>query len=360
MVRSLSYMEISTFQAHQKKISEIFLKKTVIFLIASIASFVIGYYFWQIIYEKNFSAYPFFLAAILISAIIFNITSLAVGSYRFLILYSIIGTVLLYFPLFLNWGSVLKNIWIFIACFFISAALWLWGSRKIKNEAANIIKIKWWKIGSCGLKFFFWSLTFVIAALLYFSPQFKLGLLINENSFNKILQSATPAVKYFIPNFNWNMTVDEFIQKQAEQQLSGQKPKTETYLKQLSDLGVVPEYAFVGENINKMLATINNQSIAEQYKEGLSSKLGIKISGQEKLNEFTYTMALSQYRKASLKTQNYILVAIIAIIALTAKSVSIVLGWIALITGFLIYELLIANGFLKITSANTLKEKVEL
>lgn len=355
-------MDIATAPAKHEKISKLFLKKITIFAATFVAALFSGYSFWQIIYLGNLNFYPYLILAVAASAIIFYLSSLVIDSYKFLILLSTTATALFCFSWILNSETYLKNFQISIIAFFASLLFLAAGSRQIKRESNDLLKIRWWRIGRRGLKYFFWAITIIIAISLYFSPYGKLELLLNQDNFNKLLNSSTPVIKMFFLDFSWDATIDDLIENQLQRLLSQSKESSkEIYLKQLSELGISPDYVFKKEGPEKLSAAMGGKSpTIEQYKKDLSEKLGIKISGNEKINELAYNLTFSRYYKFSPKIQNYTTIIIIALISLTVKSVSIILIWLILIVGFLIYELLISNGFLVIKTENAIKEKVEL
>lgn len=356
-------MEQITVAEKRKKVSVLFLKNLAIFIANIIIPAFFGYYLWQIIDAGAFNAYPYLIIAAILLALLFYLTAISAPSFKTTCPFLLIMLLFSCCGWFINWQTYLQNIKISLAAFLIAFLLLLLGNHKIKGEVKNLVKIKWWRIGKSGLRYFFWAMIIIMSVSIYFSPQTKLEVLINESHFNKILDSSRPIIKFFIPDFNWNSTVDGFIKKQIEKNIPASPSLSrEDYLKKLAEMGVPLEYAYVKKNgsTQLQLGAPDISAATKQYKDSLSLKLGFKITGSEKLNELAYKIIFSEYRKLSDKAKNYASIGLIIVIALTVKTLAIILEWLTLIFGFFVYELLISSGFFKIKTENVLKEKISL
>lgn len=208
----------------------------------------------------------------------------------------------------------------------------MWGNFAGKREMENLFKIKFSRISKEALPKAILGLA-VFSSVAFYSNLEKVirekkEQFISPVIFNKVLAPAVPAVKKFLPEFDFSLSVDELADKLAESQIE-KNPQTK----------LLP-------------ASTQNQlvrQVAGDFKRQVASLLGGSYDKTAKISVVIYQFLMEEIGTLSVNMQSFVAVVIALLVFLTIISLSFVFRFLAAGVSWMIYQAFLVVGLIHIS-----------
>ena len=295
----------------------------------------------------GFSALLILTLALLFFLINFVFESLFSQSLRWpmIILQSIAITVGVYLanPIgFISWQLV----------WFIFFVLFFWFSRNLIQVAAeSMMKLRWHSMTRKGLAQLVTALTLFLSIslgiLLWQQPADKM--FISESGLTSFLNSGNFIGRLYIKNLDWKMKIDDFLWAVTEKTVNS---SLETVLgKNLQSLPA--------DYVTKQKQALIEKSIPDLKKQ-ISQLVGAPISGSESIGHVAYEFISIKYRALPPNVRQIIIAVLVILFFFALRFVAAIFSLIAIILGYLFYEILLALGFVHVIYETRTKESLIL
>jgi len=234
-----------------------------------------------------------------------------------------------------------------VGVFFLLLAAGLHRGRAVMT---NSVRIKFFLIVRPMLPKAFTGFFIFISIVVYLS-YFQWSTF-NENVARRLsdelVNAANPALQVWVPGISVAGTLDEFLYSVAESQLKqerGSPLELESTFHQLP----VPEQAKVIAAAREQLKTVVAQAIGP-------------VQGDESVKDIVFR-ALKEYTE-DIRTRTdltpFIGVGVVLLVFTTLKSLSFVMRWVIELLGLILYKVLMAVGFARITRIDAKRETIVL
>jgi len=213
----------------------------------------------------------------------------------------------------------------------------LWGNVSGRSEMKSRLKIKFLKVAQLVLQKFTTALALMFV-ILYLPRVGGVSALIPADGFRSFFDSTARAVNNFYPQINLTSSVDNFARSIAEEGLQNS--------------GAWNSIAASGENT--VLAQTSSQMVS-----AMAEKLGINLSGRENLSDVLYNFVngiLNKWRGAS---EYWFVIGWAIMIFIVLRGFGTVFYWLAGFVAFLLYQILLATGFVRIEGEAKMQEIIE-
>jgi len=302
-----------------------------------LAAFALGYFlnlFLQVNGKSGIPEWVSLLLAAVVFLIIFLLQTLFIKSARLLNDILILESLALVAPFILGFS-------LYVLLAYASALFFFWaGTKRGQREIDNQVKIKFFRIERhtlphvlTGLSLFM-SLVYVNAIGLD-----KLG--VTKKQIQAMLQPAEPLIQRLVAkDFNMNLSVYQFTDLIITQQLAEQ-------------LGIQP---------NLIPATLKNEAISQSLNNLRQSAAGygIAFKNSDTLSDVVYNYSIKQVERIPSAFRFAIPAGVVLIAFLTVKGVAVLLHWLAALPAYLIYEILLAVGFARLSLESRSREIIIL
>ncbi|MEK7507767.1 MAG: hypothetical protein AAB602_01630 [Patescibacteria group bacterium] len=213
----------------------------------------------------------------------------------------------------------------------------VWGELLAYGELENSMEIRFFKAARLSLKKLTTAL--VLLMIILYLPQWneKRAFIPKEN-FSSLYAWTAGAARSFYPNIDFNSTVISFTRSFARSQLENDKNFTV-----LSDA-----------NKEAMIQQASNQIAAN-----ISSSLGATVSPEDAISDVFYNSILKLL--ANLKDrfkQSFLLIWALAVFLLI-RGFGVIFYWIVMPISFILYELLLTSGFIRIVGISKTHEAID-
>ena len=207
------------------------------------------------------------------------------------------------------------------------------------KELRNMVKINFWRVSKiilpkaiAGLLLFF---CFAFVGVTVSEKKF----FISQDNFGKIFASTGGIIKKFFPAFDQSLNIHEIALNMANERVNAS-----------------PQF----KNLPK---TVKNQIISQtvsDFENNISEIAGSHINPQLKISEAVFEIVKMKFDEASSKNQIYVLMGISFALFFIVGSLVMPIRIIISFFGYLIYEVLLALGFIFISLENKSREIIIL
>ncbi|HNW96345.1 MAG TPA: hypothetical protein PLQ44_00595 [Candidatus Paceibacterota bacterium] len=228
----------------------------------------------------------------------------------------------------------------------------IWGRLAIFKSEEETMKIHIQKIIKRGVSLvltgliLFWSIGFGLT--IWENP--NNGFFISSKGLEKVLNSSNFLVHFYLPNFAWSMTVDEFMNDLSEKTVDSAIEKTFGTKIQQETSGNI-------DVINKQKEVLMSES-ASTLRQKFSEILNSPLTGKETLAETAYQWLFGKFQSIPQNMRDYLLVALMLVLFITLKIFAPLISLVIRFFTFLIYEIFMALGFANMSYEAKSKENV--
>ena len=209
-----------------------------------------------------------------------------------------------------------------------------------RSEMENQMKIKFFRIQNHILPHLFTGLA-LFMTLIYMNGAGFSATGISKTSVQSLFKPSEPLVqRLVIKNFSFNMTMYQFVDAVLIKQLAGQ----------------------LGEQINSIPAAQRAQAVNESLKalQQQATGYGIAFKSADTVLDVVYNYISGRIKNIPESFQPLIQTSLILIIFFTIKGVAVFVRWIAAPICYILFELLLAFGFARLTLESRAREIIIL
>ncbi len=218
-----------------------------------------------------------------------------------------------------------------LGCFFVFLLLVL-ANYSGTSELENMLKIKVWKVGKRALPKAMLALSLFISLIYYLALNRNLALwpnnfFISEQTFEKVIFPTEPFIQKFFPQFEFQVTTDEFLHRLAESQV---------------------DEAVKSQNVGKLPDSLKAELIAKSASDlggKFASSLGIQLESQDTVAGTLYKALVQRIMLLPSNVHDALPLILAAVVFLLIISLGWLLRWVSSVLAFLIYKLLMYAGF---------------
>jgi len=319
-------------------------------ILGIILAFAIGFSTNKIFLHESvigLSATLVFLLALILFLIDFSLESLFAQSLRWpmIILQSLAVVAGLYF------GRP-NNFWIWQLSWIAIFILFFWFGRHLMQTAAeDMLKLRWQRITKKGLAqlltVFALFISVSLGVFLWQRPNNEI--MISESALTSILNSGNFVVHLYLKDFDWKMKTDDFLKIVAEKVVNSSLEKM--LGKSLEGLPAAyvenQKQAFIEQNI----PSLKNQ---------ISQFVGFTIRGQDSLAHVAYQFVYGKLRNLPASVNQIIVIVFVVVVFIALRALAALVSVVARFLGYLLYEILLAVGFVHLIYEGRTKESVVL
>ncbi|MBI5306172.1 hypothetical protein HZB04_01090 [Candidatus Wolfebacteria bacterium] len=228
--------------------------------------------------------------------------------------------------------------WRFLAGAGIAFLFLILAAKKGKDGMRDAIKIRFWRLGKIILP------TAIAAAFLFISVAYVFGadkkeFAVPYSDFKALFSSSAFLMDKVYPEFNISWTVNEFVSYLAQKQIEGS-----------SQFGVLPK------SIQKQMV----DAAAKEFTKRISDFTGAPLNAKLSITEAAYEILKYKISNFPQNTQVLISVSIAVLLFFILESIALPVRWVVAILAFIIYEVLLAADFAKISYEGISKETIVL
>lgn len=228
--------------------------------------------------------------------------------------------------------------WRFLVGAGIAFLFLLLAAKKGKSGMRDMIHIRFWRIGKMVLP------SAIAAVFLFISAAYVYGtdkkeFVIPYSDFKVLFSLSSFLVDKVYPGFNINWTVNEFVSFLTQKQIEGN-----------SQFGILPKY-------------LQNQMIdaaAKEFTKKISDLTGVPVNAKLPIIEAFYEILKYKLTGLFQNSQSLISISIAVLLFLILEGIALPVRWLAAVLGFIIYEVLIAAEFARISYEGISKENILL
>ena len=223
----------------------------------------------------------------------------------------------------------------------------LWGEILGRKNLENGLDIQLFSTVQPAIGKFASALTF-IALILYVPYINSGGVLISQQTFNKIFNVSANVVKQFYPEFPLTGTIGEFAKNIAQFNLR-QNP-------QERPVSIDTQYggAAAGSSEEKDIASASEEIIS-----AIQKALGVPISKDDLASNVFYEFAASNLETLQGRFGQWFVVAWIFVIFFLIRSFTALFYWVVSLLSLLVFQLLLTVKVIRLRGENRTKEVIE-
>jgi len=245
-----------------------------------------------------------------------------------------------------------NNFLIWQLAWIVVFVLLFWFARHLMQAAAeDMLKLRWHRMTKKGLAqiltAFALFISLSLGIFLWQGPNKEI--MIPENTLISILSPGNFIVRIYFKDFDWQMKIDDFLKILAEKAVNSSLEKM--LGKSLEELPAAyiasQKRAFIEENI----PALKNQ---------ISQLVGFSIKGQDTLAHIAYQFISLKLRALPPSVYQIILAVFIVLLFFILKAVGVLVSIVARLLGYLVYEILLALGFIHMIYEGRTKESIVL
>lgn len=210
-------------------------------------------------------------------------------------------------------------------------------NRNGRMESQNMIKISLKRIGKAVLPKAIAAI-FLFSSIIYVNSNGK-EFLISQSNFEKILLPTTIIIKKVYPTIDLSLSIKDLAVNLANE-----------------EVGKIPNFEILPKSER---AKIINQS-AKKMEDTISSFFGEKINSTLNIYQASYELAMKKFNEFSEETKSMILIGVAFIIFLTLEGLAWPFRLIITFLAYIIYEILLAVGFITVSLEGISKETIVL
>jgi len=210
----------------------------------------------------------------------------------------------------------------------------LLGEISSRSETLNSLEINFLKFSAPAFKKTITGL--ILFTIIIYVPKWNdKNVFISPATFGGVFVWVTAFMHDFYPEINFNSTVDDLAKEITLYQLKGS-----------------PAYQSLPEAAQQSLLKISLPDMSSRLKH----ILGENLSGNEEISAVTYNIILKSLNRWRADFGTWFVVAWIAAVFLTSRTIGAFIWWIAALISLFIYSLLTAIGFVTIRGDTVTKE----
>lgn len=210
--------------------------------------------------------------------------------------------------------------------------------KKSRDIMKDIVKIRFWKISRAVLPTAIAAL-FLFASAAYVYGTDKKGFIIPYSDFKYLISSSDFLTKKIYPEFNSSWTIAELTSYLAEKQMEK-----------------MPQFEFLSKAVKK---TAVNAAVKD-FEKKISDFAGIAISAKLQITEAAYEILKSKLSILPPSSQNLISFSVFLLVFLLLEGVAVFVRLLVVLLAFILYEVLLAADFAKISYEGISKEYISL
>ncbi|MBI4993631.1 hypothetical protein HZC33_01565 [Candidatus Wolfebacteria bacterium] len=228
--------------------------------------------------------------------------------------------------------------WKFLVVFGISILLAFVSLKKGKDAIQDSIKIKFFKINKAVMP------TAIAAMFLFVSGAYVYGIdkkdfVVPYSDFQAVFSSSDVFVAKIYPGFTSSWTINELANYLAQNQIEQ-----------------MPQFDALSKSAKKQLTDV----AVKEFEKKASDFFGAPLNAKLKISEAIYEILKNKLMGFSANVQILLSISILLLMFLLLESVAIFVRWIVSIAAFVLYEILLAAEFAKISYEGISKERITL
>lgn len=232
--------------------------------------------------------------------------------------------------------------WIII--FFI---ILLFARNSIQNSSQDMLKLHWHRMTKKGLAEAALPILLLVSIGFGFSLWQKSasGFFLSEKSLASVLNVGNPIARLYYKDFDWNMTVDDFVKVAASRAVDSTLEKMFG-----SNSGIVVE------NQKKVLVDQSIGAVKTQF----SQFVGFELKGSESVSSVLYKFLSNKVDSLPINIRRIIIAVFVFLFFVTIKFLLPIITFLSRMFSYLIHETLIGLGFSQIIYEGRTKEVIHL
>jgi hypothetical protein len=289
--------------------------KTVFIVLSSVLSYFIWSRFDVSVNQIGFS--DMIAAAILIvfSAGLFVLCMFLFSDWT---PFAVFGVFLFVFLLVLGINSA------YILVVFLSGLLFFGANARIKHNMKNRLKISFHSALVYGVPTILTMLALLVSFASYFYPYNISDIKVQKSSFSYLMPLASELIKFEFPFYEKDMTLDDLIVTNA-----------------IIQNGLDPSEV----DIKKIKFSLKSQ--LNKQKKDISERLGVKIMGDEKVDDLLVLSANSYLDKYVKTNQSFIPIIIAIVTFFTIKSFGFILNRLSVFFAWILFKIMLHFGIIR-------------
>ncbi len=218
---------------------------------------------------------------------------------------------------------ILSHNQVYLLLVLAATAVAFFAVSQIHKELRESVSFRVRKVLKEGLPVFFTALAILFAAFSYVINTYEnFGSIVPRPLYNAILPYLKEPLAKVLPGFNPEATVDEFILEQSKNEAAKSGLKFES----------LPD-----REVNEIL--INQRQV-------LSQRLGLKLTGREKLGDLLFEVINQKANEVTSRYQQYLPLAATFGVFATVKTFTLPLYWLTLLITAFVLKFLTTAGVL--------------
>jgi len=212
----------------------------------------------------------------------------------------------------------------YILAVIVSGLLFFWANARIKHNIKNRIKISFHSALVYGVPTIITTLALLLSFASYFYPYNISDLKLQKSSFSYLMPLAEKIIKFEFPFYNEDMTLDDIIITNS-----------------VIQNGLDPEAV----DLKKIKIAARSQ--LNKQKKDIAEKLGIKIKGDEKVDDLLVLSANSYLDKYVKTNQSFIPIIMAIVTFFTVKSFGFILNRLSVFFAWLLFKTMLHFGIIR-------------
>ena len=319
---------------NEKKLNASIFKIIFLAFLGIISFISFGYFLKSLIINQNFNSVLILALSIIIFWSVFIIQSFFIKNnwISYLIIFlECLGLIGVFYKNIFNGG-----IQIGIGITFLILIL---ANQKGRRELEDFVKIRFWRISKTILPKAI-AAVFLFSSIIYiYGFPAEGGFFMSKQVFEKILLPNKVLIDRFYPEFDFSLTLNEFVKKSVEQEISGSA--------QFKNLPALAKSQLIAQSI-------------KEFEGKISKMAGVKIDSKLKISDAIYEALKNKFLNLPENIKPYVPIFFVLFIFLILEGFAIPARWIASIFSFIIYEIFLALGFAKIELEGGSREIITL
>ncbi len=217
--------------------------------------------------------------------------------------------------------------------------LLLWGYVRSRSEFAYTTEIRFFRatrhaVGKAAT-------AVLVAMILFYLAVMGTGtgsLFVSETAFQPVYDWAAGAINNFYPGVFLGGSFNTFAQSVVQQDLQNN-----------------PDY----QKLKPAQQASTTASATNDFTRSFAARLGVPITSSTMAADVFYGSIVATLQGARDKMQAWLFLGWAIVVFLILRSIGIVVVWIAQIVALILYEILLASGFMKIVEHQDVKEEIE-
>jgi hypothetical protein len=213
----------------------------------------------------------------------------------------------------------------------------LWGDIIGHSELDNCLEIRFFKTATPALQ----KLTTAISLslLVLYLPQINgSNLFVSQQTFQSFYDWVADSVNSFYPEINFSSSFGSFAQSLVKSELQNNKD--------FKNLPPGEQGSVIQQSVNK---------VADSF----SKTLGTPVSSDEPLSQVFYNFIVKTMGDLRERFQSWFLVGWLLVVFLIIRGLGTIFYWIIALLSFVVYQLLMAFGFIHILGESRTHEIIE-